>query len=147
MGILLVLGSVRARQYSRMRQAMQLAGMKPQVLRIKGPIPSIEDVMRQVDADMKGTPVDELKWDARYDQIKQDLLITLFGDQGLAGIDAIVQEEPDATHSNLDFWGCIDDATELDVPYYIVRKGEDGSHWLDGTGFEGFGIGSSRSEI
>jgi hypothetical protein len=149
MGILLVLGSVTSKQYFRVRLAMAKAGMNPKVLRIKEPIPSIDDVLEQIDNEMKGKPFIGLeKHGLRFEEIKQELLVRLFGEKGLGGIDAIVQEEPDAQSSVLDFWGCIDEALDLDLPHFIVRKGDDGSYWLDGAGLEEHGLRTTRrSEI
>jgi hypothetical protein len=140
MDILLVLGSVTAKQYGPVRFAMFTRGLKPQLVRVSTEYTLETDFssvasMEALSNDTIGEDQFDDYVDDRVVELKELVIGQSFGDKSIDQVKAIIREPLgiDESYQSKMLW--LTEDMPINLPDYTVMVGDDGTFWLEGAGY------------
>lgn len=140
MDILLVLGSVTAKQYSPVRFAMLTRGLKPRLVRVSTKYTSEADFSSAASMEaLSNDNISEDQFDDYVDnrvvELKELVIGQYFGDKSINQVKAIIREPLGIDESYVGKMLWLTEDMPINLPDYTVMVGDDGTFWLEGAGY------------
>jgi hypothetical protein len=134
MDILLVLGSVTAKQYDVLRLAMLRRGMKPKIVRADTKLSTFNDFVNLIPVEhfnaMSPDEVETFVTTTEGEQVAQ-----IFGDYSLSDVRAVIWEPSTMTDHSTEKMSWLIDRLPSSIVHYALYEGENGEVWIDGDGY------------
>jgi hypothetical protein len=139
MDILLVLGSVTAKQSSFLRFAMLKHGLKPRIVRVNTDMYTDHDFDGYCLKEIERNNIPESQmmdyFETRTAELKQTIVNEAFGERSLVEVKAVLREPLGDHEDEVTKFAWLTDDLEFNLPDYTVMTGNDGSYWLEGAGY------------
>ena len=135
MDILLVLGSVRAKQYGRLRYAMSRRGLCPVIRRVPNDLAQVSAEIEVEVANEMGADASDAAMASAYEQKLREYVESLLNGASLGDVKAVITPDRTDDSEDVDLHARVLALLPEDTPSYEVRVMDDGSFELVGVGY------------